>query len=148
MEQLDKTRLIISLRNIIRVLGITEEELFNKSTIQSSTLIPTPTKKEPELKPEDDSSTYVVLGTNEKGEDQKLKIDDIDKDPSAQTSTSNMADFLARHPDSLIKDEEKKYNTTPSIPLNNANNTLAEMDEDVDPSQVDDDFGGLNSKKG
>jgi hypothetical protein len=111
MEQMDKTKLIISLRNIIRVLGITKEELFGASTIPVSAV------KEPELKPTPSN-------------------DDVDDD-FMDNKNVDIEGFLKRHPDSLIK-LQPENSSEPVSPTS----TATDSDNEVDPSIVDDDFGG------
>jgi hypothetical protein len=142
MEQTDKTRLIISLKNIIRILGITKEELFNNA---EAVITPKtePKLKEPQLTPSyvAGAPVYVSVGKDENGEETNIALDAIDTD--FMSHKSDMAGFLERHPDSLIKDEENKAKPITNESISAPSSVKVEDDDnEVDPSIVDDNFGG------
>jgi hypothetical protein len=114
MEIGDKTRLIINLRNIIHVLGITKEELFGI-----------------------DSDTD---GSDDKQQDKQLtfnKEDNLNNDVEDNfgLKSHDLNGFLARHSDSSIKLDDNTI--VASTPTN-----YTDINNNVDPSLVDDSFGG------
>jgi hypothetical protein len=108
MESLDKTKLIISLRNIIRVLGITEKELFGGVSTTETPEIKTPT-----LKIDEDINT---------------------PDDDFMSPSGDMTGFLSRHPDSSINltpsEQTKTDSKTPSLNTIDNNVDPALVDDD------------------